>query len=1355
MSLTSWFLVSDGGTRHRLPREMIFVGRDDCELMLQSRSVDKQHAVINYEAASDEHKVKDLGSLNGTFVNDVRIQEQQYVTLKIDDKLRFGYDTNLFTVMQGELHVPEEALRHEKFSSQLQLTVKASSTVKSTRNSETTAAESGKEGMVKPPKQLPKQEDKIGDIGVVPRGTPLYGQPSWWGDVDDENAAKHDAKTLDRRQFKCDPGNKDVVKTQIVPGTMAQNSTVQEPSYFEIPSKEAISAGMGINDSLPTTEEGATVTSTAPVPEGSTHGHASFTIDFDTVAASRGKDRSTKDDQDHHVRPKRGAGEELSALQSAMIAAEVKVADWLAQNELPLALSESVAEDDGDSVKSDVPVQLRNLRGSKHEDGTQSDSENAFSEQLSSRRAIIPDIGRTGVHKTEGNFCRKEDHFQNKPFVTLKKMPPVGGEVGQRRNYPSPCRSRAIPSQRGNDRTRESSHRSQADDQSDRGTYTIELENCNTEKEKARLMIDKVFGVEDTNLALTKLRYTEHQRDSGSICPRAGAIDSRHLGQVLPDDLVVVGGPRWVSQWASLAASHIRTDPEGSGAESTMFATDEKGNNTEPRVPRRSNSFVSSCQSQPKKTHPKVPSENSEMDTVTTEEEWSQHRNITPSSETQAQELQGKDNQLHEMCRTRQRVARVNASTGGTRVNKQTTTKGHERGHNICQQIPYTRTGSGEKNHENESGKSRREEKEKSAKPLLRQESFTVERSNANIPLELIPCIDDPHTTSQGKQIGSINEDILLKDSEAVTVFLENTLSDLADPASYSLEGSVSPESDIDTTSTVSQAGGEVGCKKKVSRPIHGTANKNTSDTKLRSHTCAPTHSQSRAWTSLDLTDDDLNASLKDPQPRCWGQTRLRTETSSRTKGAKTRTAAAAFSSSRPASLPQPRPTRASLLRRARLGDSTDPDLADIDRVSVASEASTASSASRPSANRRTLSRIEALAQPRKPRVSSPSARSDSEATSRRTRVLVSRPGSDSALRLGLQSTAVSGLRGRTNSTSKLPDKSAGNLYVHKTPTAGGRWRRVPIEYVSTSEDEFGSNHHSTKNTRSRLMAPCATQLGGSAPALQNAGGISLPIQQSNREQDDYMKDWTAHSEEIARISQDLAKDLAMLAQEIHDVAGEIDSVSPSSAPSVLVEDRVFIDGVGTAQDSSSKVVEMRSCRTSNQQPPAIRRRTWNRDEAVLDNLLLVSVSQLSAKIRQGVEKTVSKIRILFKDKDKKCEELENKLQAEIEVPLLKTSNQEISSILQDLKRVERQLLVIDIMVDPDGTLDALSSLGITSPVTTENRVSPSTQSPTGVHQSGEGSASAQLLHSVPSKGTEQDLDIYEVKNRALQGKND
>lgn len=40
-------------------------------LVLQSRSVDKQHAVINYDTNTDEHMVKDLGSLNG--VSGVRL----------------------------------------------------------------------------------------------------------------------------------------------------------------------------------------------------------------------------------------------------------------------------------------------------------------------------------------------------------------------------------------------------------------------------------------------------------------------------------------------------------------------------------------------------------------------------------------------------------------------------------------------------------------------------------------------------------------------------------------------------------------------------------------------------------------------------------------------------------------------------------------------------------------------------------------------------------------------------------------------------------------------------------------------------------------------------------------------------------------------------------------------------------------------------------------------------------------------------------------------------------------------------------------------------------------------------------
>ncbi|XP_065116391.2 centrosomal protein of 170 kDa [Paramisgurnus dabryanus] len=1352
MSLTSWFLVSGGGTRHRLPREMIFVGRDDCELMLQSRSVDKQHAVINYEVSADEHKVKDLGSLNGTFVNDVRIQEQQYMTLKMGDKLRFGYDTNLFTVVRGELHVPEEALKHEKYTSQLQLTQKLSSLVETTKSPEVKGAEGGKE--TKPSEPPPKAEEKLpGDIAALHRGTPLYGQPSWWGDgdADDENSLKHDTKAPDQRQARCETGRKDnPTKQQVGSGTTAPNLGTQEPSYFEIPCKETPPVGCGTGESFPVSTEAAASASTIPAQEGGVPGHASFTIEFDTVASGKGKDKAVKGSQDNRQRPKRGGGEELSALQAAMVAAEVKVADWLAQNELPLARSESVAEDDGDSVKSDVPVQLKSLRGSKHEDGTQSDSENALGEQISSRRAFLQERyrGRQGVSRTEEHFCGREDLFQHKPSSASKKMAPVGGEDSEKATRSSP--QKAKTSRQQSFGSQETTNKGQIDDQSDRGTYTIELENGNAEEEEARRMIDKVFGVED-NQALTQLRFPKHQRDRGTISPRSGTMETTQAGYVLPDDLVVAGGPRWISQWTSLAASHIRTDPEGSGTEPTMLTTDKKED-------------TSGHSERKRRTLPQLPSEDSAMEPVAPESQRRQFRQTVPLSEKQDLELQEKADQFHRISKTGQRVAETTLASKDldrSKVSKQASTKTHDVGCKVGQQGPQSRqTVGGEKKQDDGRRKKVVEDREKTGKPLLRQESFTVERPSANVPLELIPCIDGPGTSVQPREMGVISEAIdvvnMLKDSEAVASFLETTLSDLADPPSYSLEGSVSPESDIDTTSTVSQAGGEG--RRKTAQRKHSSGgpdrdtNKHTRATERKSKTQPAGSAGSRAWTSLDLTDDDLSSSFtqdttssKRPHGRGQNISSRAEPTGGKTRGAKTAVAPAPVTS-KPST--QPRPTRASLLRRARLGDTSDHDLGDADRMSVASEASTASSTSRPSAGRRTLSRIEALAQPRRPRVSSPSARSDSEATSGRIRGFTPRPAPESALRLGLRSTAPSSTvvvpRARANSASKLPDKCAGAPHVQSTPAASGKWRRVPIEYASTSEDEYGSNRHPTQHTRLRPIAPQVAQLGGSAPATPSPGGVFMLRHQSSREQDDYMRDWTAHSEEIARISQDLAKDLAMLAREIHDVAGEIDSVSPSSAPLTSVEDRVFEDVLGSAPEISSKGVELRPRGViSSQDSRSIRRRTWNRDEGVLDSLLLASVSQLSAKIRQAVEKTANKIRILFKDKDRKWEEIESKLQAENEVPLLKTSNQEISSILQNLKKVERHLLVIDIIVDPDGTLDALSSLGLISPLMADNRISPGTQDPAGT-QDGEGSASTTALPSAYSEVAERDLGLQE-----------
>lgn len=396
MSLTSWFLVSSGGTRHRLPREMIFVGRDDCELMLQSRSVDKQHAVINYDASTDEHLVKDLGSLNGTFVNDVRIPEQTYITLKLEDKLRFGYDTNLFTVVQGEMRVPEEALKHEKFTIQLQLSQKSSeselSKSASAKSIDSKGADAASEVQHKATEAL-KSEEKAMDISAMPRGTPLYGQPSWWGDdeVDEKRAFKTNGKP-EEKNHEAGTSGCSIDAKQVEEQSAAANEEVlfpfcREPSYFEIPTKEFQQPSQ-ITEStiheIPTKD--------TPSSHITGAGHASFTIEFDDSTPGKVtiRDHVTKftSDQRHKSKKSSPGTQDLPGIQTGMMAPENKVADWLAQNNPPQMLWERT-EEDSKSIKSDVPVYLKRLKGNKHDDGTQSDSENAGAHRRCSKRATL------------------------------------------------------------------------------------------------------------------------------------------------------------------------------------------------------------------------------------------------------------------------------------------------------------------------------------------------------------------------------------------------------------------------------------------------------------------------------------------------------------------------------------------------------------------------------------------------------------------------------------------------------------------------------------------------------------------------------------------------------------------------------------------------------------------------------------------------------------------------------------------------------------------------------------------------------------------------------------------------------
>ncbi|NXJ23975.1 CE170 protein, partial [Dicrurus megarhynchus] len=1514
MSLTSWFLVSSGGTRHRLPREMIFVGRDDCELMLQSRSVDKQHAVLNYDASTDEHLVKDLGSLNGTFVNDVRIPEQTYITLKLEDKLRFGYD--ILAIKMHKMRVPEEALKHEKFTSQLQLSQKSSeaegSKQSSSKSSESKVTESTAEVHHKTTEAL-KSEEKSMDLSAMPRGTPLYGQPAWWGeDEADEKGgckadSKHESKMPETGASGCSTDAKQS-EEQSASANEELYPFCREPSYFEIPTKECQQASQVAESTIheiPTKDTQSSHTAAS--------GHASFTIEFDdnTPGKVKIKDHVTKftSEQRHKSKkPSSSSGQDLPGLQTVMMAAESKVADWLAQNNPPRMIWEPT-EEDSKSIKSDVPVYLKRLKGNKHDDGTQSDSENIGAHRHYSKRAALEEHLRhhhTELKKSHQKVHSTEKQQEQAGFTSSSHHRAVHGVHAKLLKQKSEEPSAALPAlqaallrssgslgHRPNqnqemDKKLKSQHISAAtendneDDQSDKGTYTIELENPNSEEMEARKMIDKVFGVDDSQ-DYNRPVINENQKDlvkdwainSATVVleekrplSTTGFLDTEE-GSTNP------GGKRWVSQWASLAANHTRHDPDDMRLESSVPAPLENDTDiSESGISVRSAGSAASVTSQgerKRRTLPQLPIEEKVNENLKTKTVSHQRSEIGEKQDTELQEKEtparasdakssrtmnglspkatgdkvfsfpsssskervetGRENSV-----VKQALAKIQQQErkeqGHWTPSKLSSTKSAanqvEKGREEIVMSPKTldnqdsapghvtdkaeiklvqTEGKRRKNEEIIRGQSPKilgGEKKESSKPLVRQGSFTIDKPSTNIPIELIPHINKQSGSAaplvSANRLrdrsdsmdtdSSIDTTLILKDTEAVMAFLEaklreeNKTDEGPDTPSYNRDNSISPESDVDTASTISLVTGDTERKSTQKRKSFTTLYKDRCSTGspskdvLKSSTSAREKMEKKTKSrssdggsradarktvqssgrmrqpSVDLTDDDQTSSvphsaisdiLSSDQENYSGKSHGRVPFASADellhskiegKSAKSKSSPVGLGqSSKSTTLPRPRPTRTSLLRRARLGEVSDSELADADKASVASEVSTTSSTSKPPSGRRNISRIDLLAQPRRTRLGSLSARSDSEATitrstaSSRTPEAIIRSGS--RLLSGGDSTKVSA-RTRANSISRLSDSKSKSLAsAHNSPSVSARWRRFPTDYASTSEDEFGSNRNSPKHTRLRTSpALKTTRLQSSGTAAQSSNTFKHRI----KEQEDYIRDWTAHREEIARISQDLA----LIAREINDVAGEIDSVTSSgTAPSTTVStaattpgsaidtreevgdlhgemhklvDRVFDESLNFRKippivhakppEGNGRPSDARPQLTEALDPPTItRRRTWSRDEVMGDSLLLSSVFQFSRKIRQSIDKTAGKIRILFKDKDRNWEEIENKLRAESEVPIVKTSSMEISSILQELKRVEKQLQAINAMIDPDGTLDALSNLGFTSPI--------------------------------------------------------
>uniref|UniRef100_F6YD67 Centrosomal protein 170 n=1 Tax=Callithrix jacchus TaxID=9483 RepID=F6YD67_CALJA len=1470
MSLTSWFLVSSGGTRHRLPREMIFVGRDDCELMLQSRSVDKQHAVINYDASTDEHLVKDLGSLNGTFVND-----------------------------------------HEKFTIQLQLSQKSSeselSKSASAKSIDSKVAEAAPEVQHKATEAL-KSEEKAMDISAMPRGTPLYGQPSWWGDdeVDEKRAFKTNGKPEEKNHDAGTSGCSIDAK-QVEEQSAAANEEVlfpfcREPSYFEIPTKEFQQPSQ-ITEStiheIPTKD--------TPSSHITGAGHASFTIEFDDSTPGKVtiRDHVTKftSDQRHKSKKSSPGTQDLLGIQTGMMAPENKVADWLAQNNPPQMVWERT-EEDSKSIKSDVPVYLKRLKGNKHDDGTQSDSENAGAHRRCSKRStekkrrsysftqmVSLSLQTSSAHHRGGHGVphgkllkqKSEEPSVSIPFLQTALLR-SSGSLGHR---PSQEMDKILKNQA----TSATSEKDNDDDQSDKGTYTIELENPNSEEVEARKMIDKVFGVDD-NQDYNRPVITEKHKDlikDWALSSAAAVMEERkplaasgfHHSE---EGTSSSGSKRWVSQWASLAANHTRHDQEERIMDfSAPLPLENETEISESGMTVRSTGSATSLASQGerrRRTLPQLPNEEKCLESprakvITQRSEIGEKQDTELQEKETPTQLYQKDKQdtdrplskmnravngetlktggdnktlLHlgssapgkeknetdkeaslvkqTLARLQQQEQREESQWTPTKLSSKTvsgqTDKCREESFKQESQPPEKISGhstsKAERMAQSESKRRKAEEilktqtpkggdKKESSKSLVRQGSFTIEKPSSNIPIELIPHINKQNTSTPSSLAltsasrirersecldpdSSMDTTLILKDTEAVMAFLEaklredNKTDEGPDTPSYNRDNSISPESDVDTASTISLVTGETERKSTQKRKSFtslykdrcstgspskdvtkasssGAREKIEKKTKSRS-TDVGSRADGRKFVqssgrirqpSVDLTDDDQTSSvphsaisdiMSSDQETYSCKPHARTPLTSAdehvhsklegSKVVKSKTSPVVpGSSSKSTTLPRPRPTRTSLLRRARLGEASDSELADADKASVASEVSTTSSTSKPPTGRRNISRIDLLAQPRRTRLGSLSARSDSEATISRSSA--SSRTAEAIIRSGARLVPSDKFspRIRANSISRLSDSKVKSMTsTHGSASVNSRWRRFPTDYASTSEDEFGSNRNSPKHTRLRTSpALKTTRLQSAGSAMPTSSSFKHRI----KEQEDYIRDWTAHREEIARISQDLA----LIAREINDVAGEIDSVTSSgTAPSTTVStaattpgsaidtreevgdlhgemhklvDRVFDESLNFRKIPPlvhSKTPEGNNGRSGDPRPQAAeppdhltitRRRTWSRDEVMGDNLLLSSVFQFSKKIRQSIDKTAGKIRILFKDKDRNWDDIESKLRAESEVPIVKTSSMEISSILQELKRVEKQLQAINAMIDPDGTLEALNNMGFPSAI--------------------------------------------------------
>lgn len=268
------------------------------------------------------------------------------------------------------------------------------------------------------------------------------------------------------------------------------------------------------------------------------------------------------------------------------------------------------------------------------------------------------------------------------------------------------------------------------------------------------------------------------------------------------------------------------------------------------------------------------------------------------------------------------------------------------------------------------------ESREGSAAQLIRQESFTKERPSST----RLPNITSlPVQSFQG--VGGQDTHSYLKDTEDVLAALEAKLQ-AGRSGTSPVADSLSGESDVDTSSSVSQQSGKtkpdalagkppvVGLYRKKSVAATPDRGRTTtaSDKAESVRRAAGLRRSVGKRGSTDLSDEPQGFPYSDQES---SGTRKYTVPLQKENG---RSSRASQALTRTNSLSAPRPTRASMLRRARLGEASDNEGAETERAPPPP----------PPQEAKKLSRLDMLAMPRK-RTSSFNTTSDTEASSAAT----------------------------------------------------------------------------------------------------------------------------------------------------------------------------------------------------------------------------------------------------------------------------------------------------------------------------------------------------------------------------------